>query len=387
VKLTLHKYILSEIWPTFLTCLLVFVFIVLAARMMNIMEWVLNRGVHPVLLLKMIIYLMPRVLLFALPAASLMAVFLAFLRLSGDNEILALKSSGISLYQMLPPVLIVSLLVFSMAILLSLFGTPWGNRSFKDLVFKIAQSKADLGLKERVFCEPFDNITFYINSLSSRDRMMKNIFLVDRREKSATNTIVAKEGRILLHPKARIITIQFKEGTIFSVGEGFDTVRTVGFDKYNINIGLDDIMPSISSREKSPKEMSLGELMDGIKKGIKDETGHNEMVIALMEKFTIPLAVFFMGIIGVPLGAQIQARGRFLGILISLLVFFLYYITLAGVRSIGETGALPPHVGPWLPVIFLFFSGGYFIYRAANERPLPILERVIFKLTHSTGDR
>ncbi|MBW1999140.1 MAG: LPS export ABC transporter permease LptF [Deltaproteobacteria bacterium] len=387
MKKTLNKYILNEIWPTFLTCLLVFVFIVLAARMMNIIEWVLNRGVDPVLLLKMIIYLMPRVLLFALPAASLMAVFLAFLRLSGDNEILALKSSGISLYQMLPPVLIVSLLIFSMAMLISLFGAPWGNRSFKDLVFKIAQSKADLGLKERVFCEPFDNITFYINSLSSRDGVMKNIFLVDRREKSATNTIVAREGRILLHPRARIITIQFKEGTIFSVGKRFEAVRTIGFDTYNINIGLDDIMPSISSRERSPKEMTLGELMDGVKKRISDETGHNEMVIALMEKFSIPLAVFFMGIIGVPLGAQIQARGRFLGISISLLVFFLYYISLAGVRSIGETGVLPPHVGPWLPVIFLSFACGYLFYRAANERPLPLLERIIFRLTQASGDR
>ncbi|MBW2029490.1 MAG: LPS export ABC transporter permease LptF [Deltaproteobacteria bacterium] len=387
MKITLHKYIFKEIWPTFFTCLVVFVFIVLAARMMNILEWVLNRGVNPVLVLKMILYLLPRILLFALPAASLMAVFLAFLRLSGDNEILAIKSSGISLYQMLPPVLVLSLVVFLVAVFMGVLGAPWGNRSFKDLVFKIAQSKADLGLKERVFCEPFDKITFYINSLSPKDGMMKDIFLVDRREKSATNTIVARKGRILLHPAARIITIRFREGTIFSVGEGFDAVRTIGFDTYNINIGLDDIMASISSRERSPDEMFVGELLGRMRKMSKGGTDYNEMVIALMEKLAIPLAAFLMGIIGAPLGAQIQARGRFLGIIISLIIFFLYYICLAGVRSIGESGTLPPQLGPWIPVAFLLFSCGYLLHRAANERPFAVLERITLRITQVAGDR
>jgi lipopolysaccharide export system permease protein len=104
-----------------------------------------------------------------------------------------------------------------------------------------------------------------------------------------------------------------------------------------------------------------------------------------MEKFSIPLAVFFMGIIGVPLGAQIRYRGRFLGIVISLMIFLVYYLCLAGVRSISETGVLSPAFGAWLPNLFLFISCIYLLHRAANERSINILDRITYKLKFTQG--
>jgi hypothetical protein len=124
----------SKSWPRkpFAASLVVFVFIVLAARILNIAEWVVNHGVQPSQMVGMVGYLLPGMILFALPAAALMAVFIAFHRLSNDNEILALKASGVSLYQMLPPVVVISTLCFVAALLISLIGAPWGQRSFKD---------------------------------------------------------------------------------------------------------------------------------------------------------------------------------------------------------------------------------------------------------------
>lgn len=375
--ITLYKYIFNEIWPTFLTILLVFIFIVLAARMVNISEWVINHGVPPIMVIKMILFLLPNIILFALPAASLMAVFIAFLRLSGDNEILAMKVSGISLYKMMPPVLLVSFIAGLMALFIGVYGAPWGNKTFKDLIFKIAQTTAAIGIKERVFSEPFDNITFYVNSFSSKEGTMKDIFLVDRREPANTNTIVAREGKVLLHPKSRTITIHFTDGTIFMVGKKFEAVRTTEFDTYDLNIGLDDIMSNLSSRKKAPKEMYLKELIHKLKTTPKSDRRYNEMIIELMEKFSIPLAVLLMGVIGMPLGAQIKTRSRFHGIVISLVIFFIYYFSLAGVRSIGETGTLSPLFGSWFPNLLLFILCCYLVHRAANERSINFFEKII----------
>ena len=376
MKTTIYKYILNEIWPTFLASLLVFIFIVLAARMLNIAEWVINHGVGGLQVLKMILYLLPNMILFALPATTLMAVFIAFHRLSADNEIQALKSSGISLYQMLPPVVVVSLMTLIMAAFLGLVGSPWGSNSFKDLIFQIAQSKADLAIKERVFCEPFDGVTFYINSFSSREGVMKDVFLVDRRDQALTNTIVAKEGRIFSHAKSKIITVHFFDGTIFMVDKNLEDVRTIEFNSYDLNIGLQDIMPALSGRKKAPKEMFVGELIGTIKKEAEGDIEYNETVIELMERFAIPVAVFLMGIIGMPLGAQIRSGGRFVGIAVSLLVFLIYYMFLAGVRSIGETGTVSPFVGPWLPNLFLLLSCLYLLRRAGRERSIHLFDRV-----------
>jgi lipopolysaccharide export system permease protein len=375
--LTLYKYIFHETWPTFLASLLVFIFIVLAARMLNIAEWVVNHGVSPLQVLKMILYLLPGMVLFALPATSLMAVFIGFHRLSGDNEIQALKSSGISLYQLLPPVVFLSLMTMTVAVLLAFVGSPWGNRSFKDLVFQIAHSKADLAIKERVFSEPFGGVTFYINSFSPKERVMQDVFLVDRRDPALTNTIVAREGRIFSHTTSKIITVHFFDGTIFMVDKNLDDVRTIEFNTYDLNIGLQDIMPALSGRKKAPKEMVVRELTETLKTERKGDVEHNEAAVELMERFAIPLAVFLMGVIGVPLGAQIRSGGRLVGIVVSLVVFLMYYLFLAGVRSIGETGTLSPFMGPWLPDLFLFLSSLYLLRRAGRERSIHLFDRVL----------
>jgi lipopolysaccharide export system permease protein len=375
VKTTLHKYIFNEIWPTFLTALMVFGIVVVGARMLSVSEWVINRGVPPGLVLKFVFYLLPDIILFAMPAVCLMAVFVAFLRLSSDNEILAMKSSGISLYQMLPSVFFVSLTSCLIAGFLGIFGSPWGNRSFKDLVFEIAQSKPDLGIRERIFCEPFDNIMFYVSSFSTKDRAMRDVFVVDSRDPSVSNTIVAKEAKILSHPKSRIISIGFLDGTVLMVDRDFEASRTMKFKSYDLNIGLKDIIHAVSSRRKSPKEMPIQELIRELNTPPKEEVRHNEMIIEFYEKFSIPLAVFFMGIIGVPLGAQIRSKERSFGIVFSLAIFLIYYLVLAGVRSLCESATLPPAMGVWLPDFLLFILCFYLMARAANERPLNILER------------
>jgi lipopolysaccharide export system permease protein len=372
---TIDRYIFKEIWPPFVASLVVFVFIVLAARILNIAEWVVNHGVGLVQMAGMIGYLLPGMILFALPASALMAVFIAFHRLSNDNEILALKASGISLYQMLPPVVLISIFCFGTALFISLLAAPWGHRSFKDLIFEIAQSKADLGIQERVFSEPFSGVTFYVNRFSERDRRMQDVFLVDRRDPSTTHTIVAKEGRISSLPEVKIIALRFVDGTIFISSRKTADVRTIVFDAYDMTIGLDDIMPALSGRKLSPKEMSFGDLrksLDGRK--VKD-AGYYEMLREIMERFSIPFAVFLMGIIGVPLGAQLRAGGRFIGIVISFLVFLFYYLLLAGFRSIGETGIVSPAVGSWIPVLFLLAGCVWLMRRAAKERTINILER------------
>ncbi len=376
MNLTINRYIINEIWPTFLASLFVSIFIILATRMLSITELIVGQGVHLTQMISMVVYLLPDIIAFALPAATLIAVVVAFLRLSADNEVVALQSSGVSLYQMLSPVVFLSFFGLLIALMISFIAVPWGNRSFKNLVFQIAESKAHLGIKEHVFCEPFDEVVFYVNSYSGRERLMKDVFVVDRRDKAVTNTIIAEEGRIFLYPQEKIITLRFIKGTIFAVGKERQSARTIGFKTYDLNIGLKDIMAALESRKKDPKEMSIGELRKQLKIKTEKEVKHNEMMIELLERFTIPLAVLFMGIIGAPLGAQMRARGRSEGIGVSLIVFLSYYICLAGMRSVCETGFISPSIGMWFPDLFLLFCCIYLLRLAIRQRSLNILSGV-----------
>jgi lipopolysaccharide export system permease protein len=373
MKLTLHKYVFNEIWPNFLASLLVAVFIIIATRMMSIAELIVNRGAGVGQVFGMVLFLLPDVVTFALPAATLMAVVVAFLRLSSDSEIIALKSCGISLYQMLPSVALISFLAFFMALTTGILGVPWGNKSFKDLVFQMAEAQGDLGIKERVFSEPFDEVVFYVNGFSERDRVMTDVFVVDSRDHQVTNTIVAQEGKIVLNPEQKSIIIRFLDGSMFVVDKDLRSARTITFKTYDLNIELKDIMAALAARQKKPKEMGVRELMTESGNPDMGETKRNIVIIELLEKFTIPLAVFLMGIIGMPLGAQIRGRGRSAGVGVSLVVFLIYYLCLGGVRNVSETGMISPYLGVWIPVLFLSVSCIYLFRLVGRERPIQIM--------------
>ena len=368
MRITLHKYIFQEIWPTFLASLFISVFIIVATKMLSIMELLVNQGGEPIHVASMILFLLPDILSFAFPAASLMAVVIAFLRLSADNELIALKACGISLYQLLPTVVILSLAGFLVSLMVSVVAIPWGNRSFRDLIFQMAESKTDLGIKERVFCEPFDDVVFYVGGFSGRERVMRDVFVVDRRDETVSNTIVAGEGRVFVNPEARLITIRFRDGTIFVVEKGLASARTIRFKTYDLNIGLKDIMAALASRKRKPKELTVSELVERLEKLRPEEEKYNDVLIELLGKFTLPVGVFLMGIIGVPLGAQLKTQGRTAGIGVSLAVFLLYYICLAATKSLCESGVLSPKIGLWMPDLILASACVYLFRRVAREQ-------------------
>jgi len=365
----LFRYIAGEIWPIFFVSLLVSVFVVITTRMFSLIEMVVSHGAHISHVIKILAYLIPEVLLFSFPAATLISVLIAFLRLSSDNEIIALKASGISLYQIIPPVIALSFGACIISFIIAISIVPWGNRSLRKIVFQIVKAKADVGIKERVFCEPFRGIIFYVKHFSAQQGMMHGVFVVDKRDKVEVNTIVAKQGEIINWTKKNIITFHFVKGTIFSTDKDFNSIRTIDFRTYDLNLELKDITRDLAFKIK-PKEMGIKQLLREISRKDLPKIKYNLAVIELMERFSIPIGVFLMGIIGAPLGIQIKVKARSIGIGIGLAVFFVYYTFLAAAKSICETGAIPPALGMWIPDVFLLMANIYFIKLSAEDKEM-----------------
>jgi len=370
MKTILNRYIAKEMLPTFLTGLFLAVFTVVVTRLLSITELIINRGVGIGSVIGIIGYLLPDVVGFALPATALIAVVMAFLRLSADSEFVALKASGVSLYQMLPPVVLFSVFNMLAGAWILAQASPWGQNSFRNLVFDIAKSQADLAIKERVFTEPFKGVTFYVQSYDSRGKVMKDVFVNDRREKNLISTVIASEAKLFKHPDKRTLTIRFINGTVFVTDKDLSSSRTIRFASYDLTVGIGELLRAASSREKSPKELTIGELKGHLDKIEANSIRHNELMIELMEKATLPVAIFLMGMIGVPLGVYIRGRGKYSGVGVSLMVFLAYYVCLMGSRNIGESGYLPPLVVVLIPVTFLAVFGLYAYLRIGAEKAL-----------------
>ena len=116
----IDRYLFKELFPPFLINLGFFTFVFLMAEMLKITDLIVNYSVGLLVILQILLYSIPYFLMYVTPMSTMMAVLLTFLRVSSDNEIIALKTGGVSLYRLLPPVflfcLVGCLLTYFMAV-------------------------------------------------------------------------------------------------------------------------------------------------------------------------------------------------------------------------------------------------------------------------------
>jgi lipopolysaccharide export system permease protein len=367
MKKIINIYIFKEMVPTFTTGLILFTFLVLAGRILKLTEWMMNHGTELSQVLLIIVYTIPYVLFFTLPMATLLASLIAFSRLNEDNEIIALKSSGISFYQILPPVVTFSIISYLFASFIAIYLFPIGNHSMARLLFEIAQSNTSIGIKQGVFNDSIPNIVLYANHISAHDQTMEGVFIFDERNPSVSNTIIARKGRISSDPEKMSINLHLTDGSSFMVTKDLDSSKKLRFKSYDLRIELEDIMSKFSSRMKGEKEMSISELRSHLKKAKKGTVKHNILAIELQRKFSIPFACLLLGLIGFPLGLMMRASGRSWGIALSIVIFVVYYILLSAADSLGETGTLNPVLAMWIPNMVLGATTFVLFWRAIRD--------------------
>ncbi|MCK4535046.1 MAG: LptF/LptG family permease, partial [Syntrophobacterales bacterium] len=104
-----NRYILREISIPFFMILFILTFVLLMGRILQLMDLMINKGINFVDIAKLILYLMPSFLMITIPVSLLISILIGLGRLSRDNEIIVLKSSGLSLYQLMTPIAFASL--------------------------------------------------------------------------------------------------------------------------------------------------------------------------------------------------------------------------------------------------------------------------------------
>src|SRR5512132_1961246 len=196
-----HRYIFREILVPFLFGLSLFTFVLLIARLLRLIELVVNRGVPAGNIVRLFTYIMPAFLEVTVPMAMLLAILVAFGRLSADSEMVALKSSGLSLYQLVTPVAIFVALATIATAALSLYARPWGNRSLKSALYEIARTRASAGIKPQVFNDDFPGLVIYTESVDATTDRLSHVLISDERDVQH-NTIFAREGTMISDPEA-----------------------------------------------------------------------------------------------------------------------------------------------------------------------------------------
>jgi lipopolysaccharide export system permease protein len=168
----INRYILKEFLGPFTVNVLFFTFIFLMAELIEITNWIVNYNINLATILLMIFYQMPFLLIFVIPISVMITVLLTFLRLSNENEILAIKTGGISIYALLAPVVAFCLIGFVLTMVMSVYGQPRGRSALRELTRQIVSSNVTIGLKERVFNDSFSDVVIYVNNIDSKTKTL-----------------------------------------------------------------------------------------------------------------------------------------------------------------------------------------------------------------------
>ena len=367
MKKTLYAYIFKEIPPPFLVGMATFTFVLLMGRFLKLAEMVVEKGVPLSQVVWMIVYLLPSFWLFTIPMALLLAILLAFGRLSGDSEVTAMKSCGISLYGLLPPPLLFSLFACLACLWVTVYAVPWGNSSFKQLLIEVAQASAGVVVKEKVFNDAFPGMVIYAESFSQKGQTMTGVIIHDERNPQEPATIFAKSGALLSDPLAHSIEFHLKDGSIHRSAEGTG-YRMVDFQEYNLRVAV--AKPG-GSLEKGEAEMTLDELIHP-PAGRYDAKARLSMQLEYYSRLALPFSCFVFTLLALPLGIQNRRSGKAAGFSLSIGILLLYYIALSASKTLGEKSILSPALACWAPNLAFLALGAYLFYKTAAEEPLPL---------------
>ncbi|ABA89163.2 lipopolysaccharide ABC transporter, membrane protein LptF [Syntrophotalea carbinolica DSM 2380] len=374
-SLRIQRYLLRETLVPMLLGLAVFTLVLLLGRILNLVELVINKGVPLVDVLLLLAYLLPTFLVLTLPLSFLLGVMAGFGRMSADREILALKACGVGLRQLTAPIVGLGLLVSLATAATTIAIKPASEDLFREKLFHIASSRANIGIQAQIFNDEFEGIILYANDVDERSGRMQGVFISDERDDTLSSIILANEGRIFSNQENLTLTLHLENGTIHrqrrETGSGFQVIE---FTRYDLNLDLGQTSMSADQPRKNKKTMTLGELYQAIRPDAATPPSKKRELLAEFHwRLAVPVIPLLFALLGVPLGIQPVRSGRGSGFAAGLLVFLAYYVLLSLAGTLVVDAGLPGLI-MWGPNSIFLLASIVVLRAAAKEKPLPLVE-------------
>jgi lipopolysaccharide export system permease protein len=375
---TLARYLISEILPPFFFGLLAFTFVLLIARILKLIELVVTRGVPLLQIAKLLSLILPTFLELTVPMAFLLAILLGLGRLSHDQEILALKASGVSPLRILWPLAHLALIIAAITLLLTMVARPAANQALKKELYNIAKSRIGTALKEKVFNDDFPKILIYVEEIIPPGNTAQGVLIVDKRDPQRDDIILGKVAIISTDEQTNTLGLRLFDGSIYEREKkrpGFSQTR---FNIYDFKLDLDDLVGPVKKKDSGPKEVSLNHLIATIHQ--KEDSGVKAIPerMELQQRFSfafVPLIFCLLGVSLILLPRSARA-GRSWGFLLCLFWLLTYYGLLSLGRALGDKGLLHPVPALWLPNLVVGGIAVHLFTKALRESPLQLLTKL-----------
>jgi lipopolysaccharide export system permease protein len=359
----IDRYIFKELIDPFLFGLFSFSLILSASMILfELVRAVVLSGMPLFTALQLFVFRLPTVVVYIFPMATLLAALLGFGRLSKDSEITAFRASGISLFRLIIPVLALGLLISSVNLVFNEVVVPEANKAAKNLLLEVATKKAPR-VEENVFVPEMEKGAlkriFYARRM--KGKVLEGVIVSEFQDGRLSQIINAKTALWLPDKN----TWQFNDGTVYLLSEIGEYRHLIKFDQQFVAIKYTPA--DLSAGDRSPDDMSIGELREYIKLKEKMGVKITDHKIQLNFKMALPFASLVFALLGAPLGLSPRRASSSIGLGLSIIVIFLYYVLIFTSFAFGELELISPFLSAWLPNVVTGGLGFYILSRAANS--------------------
>ncbi|MGA1873990.1 MAG: LPS export ABC transporter permease LptF [bacterium] len=351
----IDRYFIRELVPPLGLGLSAFTFVLLMGKILRLMEIIVANRIPVKAVGLIVLYLLPSLFIFVIPMSFLFAILILFGRLSADNEIMALRAAGISLYRIMAPVFVTSVFLFAATLCISCYITPRGNAALQNLILEATWKHATLGLTEKTFNDTVEDMVIYADEISGS--LLRRVMISDQRKKGEMVTVFAGSGEIIANNRLLKLILRLKNGTIHrSNPMNAREYQRLNFSTYDILLPGGDYPES----RRDFRVMSIQELWKEIEKQKKAGRQPYRLMIEWHQKFSIPFACIVFAMIACPLGIQNRKGNRLSGFGLSLIIILGYYAFLGFGKTMAYGGWLPVWLSMWMPNILLWLTGMYY---------------------------
>lgn len=320
-------------------------------------DYVINQHASILLVLRFLILRIPQVTPLAFIFACLFGTMLAFGRLVGDNEITALRTSGISFWRIARVPMLVGLGAFLFSWFINEQIAPKATQASTRTFYQIIYHTSAIPIDPQIFRrDPSTGRVFFVDQVDPTTHVMSNVMIFDRGTSSPFDSVMtAKQAfikDIALHLKSPTV-IRFKPDGLVDVENKSDEI-VIGLP---LGANADEFFNQSGGDAASLDSKTLSAQVKAMSQTGQGGQAIDNLKLVLAARKALPFGCFIAIVISLPLAIAFGRRGRELGMALSLTVMFVYYLALSAMTALGRNGIVEANLAAWTPNLIVGLAG------------------------------
>ncbi|HEV8188630.1 MAG TPA: LptF/LptG family permease [Pyrinomonadaceae bacterium] len=388
------RYIVGAMAPYILITLLLLTAVLLAQQAARLAEIVIYAELPFSILGSIGAALLPGVLIFSIPLATLAGIIIGFSRMGSDSEIVAMRAAGVGSWTMIWPALLVGLVFTGATTYLHLKEVPEAARDLERIALEGMLAKLDSPVEPRTF-NTLPRYVIYVRDGNKEQGTWGRVFIFGQEADQKITVYTARSGRIDSSGDQAelvltdVLSTKFPGPATEETNKAPLAINTLGNDngqesyvvdrfdqlRFSINTGRAEIVEQLNQRDTNADAMEWSELRERVESGSPAQ--QKEALRILNRRTALSLAPLVFSLLGATLGLRIRRGGRSVGVLLTLIIVIVYYLLSLLGESMSRVGTVSPYLGPWLATIFILALTVLFLFvgRVPFISSLAILSR------------